>query len=124
MIRAPAALCPVIRFLIDENLPATLAASLTVPCMHATDLGGQPTDAALWEHAARDGWVILTKDADFFDRLTLQGPPPKVVWVRTGNLRRTALEDQLAANLPFILRLLTEADLVEVHPDRIETFKF
>lgn len=113
-----------IRFLIDENLPATLATSLPVPCMHATDLGGQPTDDALWEYARREGWVILTKDADFFDRLTLQGPPPKVVWMRTGNLRRAAQDALMAARMPHLLRLLTEADLVEVHDDRLESFKF
>jgi len=114
----------VIRFLIDENLPATLAATLTVPSMHAGDLGDQPTDAVLWEHARRDGWVILTKDADFFDRLLLQGPPPKVAWVRTGNLRRRALEAMLEARLSVILRLLKEADLVEIHDDRLESFRF
>lgn len=113
-----------IRFLIDENLPATLAARLPVPCMHATDLGDQPTDTFLWEYARSEGWSLLTKDTDFFDRLTLHGPPPKVVWLRTGNLRRTALEETIAAQMPQILTLLEDADLVEVHADRLESLKF
>lgn len=113
-----------IRFLIDENLPTTLATRLGVPCQHAHDLGRQLTDSQLWEHARRDGWTLLTKDADFFDRLTLEGPPPKVVWVRTGNLRRNALETMLASRLTEILRLLNQADLVEVHDTRLESFKF
>jgi len=114
----------VIRFLVDENLPATLAAKVPVSCLHATDLGGQPTDDSLWSYARREGWIILTKDADFFERLALEGPPPKVVWVRTGNLRRSQLDELLAAQMPAIIRLLGDHDLVEVHQDRLESFKF
>tara|TARA_R110002074_G_scaffold369591_1_gene544348 strand:+ start:195 stop:539 length:345 start_codon:yes stop_codon:yes gene_type:complete len=114
----------VLRFLIDENLPATLAAKLTVPCLHATDLGEQATDNALWNHARNNGWVILTKDGDFFNQLTLEGGPPKVVWVRTGNLRRSAQDAMLVARMPQIISLLDSADLVEVYDDRLETFKF
>jgi predicted nuclease of predicted toxin-antitoxin system len=114
----------VIRFLIDENLPGTLAARLSVPCMHATDLEERPTDEALWVFAKSEDWIILTKDADFFDRLALQGPPPKVVWLRTGNRRRHAQDDFIAARMAMIIQLLGEADLVEVHEDRLETFTF
>jgi predicted nuclease of predicted toxin-antitoxin system len=70
--------------LIDENLPASLADLLPVPCSHATDLGDQPTDQQLWAHAREKQWIILTRDSDFFDRLMLDGPPPKVIWVRKG----------------------------------------
>ena len=55
-----------IRILIDENLPASLAAKLDCTCMHATDLGEQPTDKQLWDHARRENWTLLTKDSDFF----------------------------------------------------------
>ena len=112
-----------IRFLIDENLPATLLDKLTVPTMHATDLGSQPTDDSLWEYARREGWTLLTKDADFFDRIILYGSPPKVVWLRTGNLRRSVLDDLIVGRMPRIMNLLVEADLVEVHDDRLESFR-
>jgi predicted nuclease of predicted toxin-antitoxin system len=29
--------------------------------------------------------VIVSKDADFFQRAVLYGPPPKVVWLGIGN---------------------------------------
>jgi predicted nuclease of predicted toxin-antitoxin system len=114
----------VIRLLVDENLPATLAAKLALPCMHATELGEQCTDDSLWRFARQNGCIILTKDADFFERLALEGPPPKVVWVRTGNLRRSELDDLLAGQMPSILGLIAQSDLVEVHHDRLESFKF
>lgn len=67
-----------IRILIDENLPAALAPRLGCICMHANDLGPQPTDKYLWDYAKREGWTLLTKDADFFEQLALEGSPPKV----------------------------------------------
>jgi predicted nuclease of predicted toxin-antitoxin system len=109
--------------LIDENLPASLAVILPVSCSHATDLGIQPSDHSIWLHARHDDWVILTRDTDFFDRIILHGPPPKVIWVRLGNMRRTALEIHLLQLWPSIISLLESADLVEVHPHALEAVK-
>ena len=109
--------------LIDENLPASLAGILPLDCSHATDLGEQPTDRQLWLQARERNWVILTRDTDFFDRLMLEGPPPKVIWVRLGNIRRRDLESMLLRLWPRITALLVDADLVEVHPDSLETFQ-
>jgi len=114
----------VIRLLIDENLPAALAAKLFCPCLHATALGEQPTDKLIWDHGRREGWTLLTKDTDFFERLALEGPPPKVIWLRTGNLRRADLETMPVNLWPRITSLLDSADLVEFHADRVEGIKF
>jgi predicted nuclease of predicted toxin-antitoxin system len=114
----------VIRILIDENLPATLAAKLDCLCMHATDLGEQSTDKQLWDHARRENWTLLTKDSDFFEQLAIQGAPPKVIWLRTGNLRRTDLENLVIKRCPQITALLSTSDLIEVHTDRLEGLTF
>ena len=68
--------------------------------------------------------MILTKDADFFDRLSLEGAPPKVVWVRVGNVRRSELEARLVMQWPAIVAMLSTADLVELHADRLEAVSF
>ncbi|MGB6943119.1 MAG: DUF5615 family PIN-like protein [Bryobacteraceae bacterium] len=39
-------------------------------------------DAAVCEYAKKNGFVILTADADFFELTTTLGPPPKVLWLR------------------------------------------
>lgn len=110
-------------YLIDENLPDELAKALNVQGIHATALGRQPTDEEIWAYAQANDLVVLTKDADFFDKLILRGSPPKVVWVRTGNLRRVALIALLSQVWPQVLDLLRTADLVEIHPGRIEAIK-
>jgi predicted nuclease of predicted toxin-antitoxin system len=109
--------------LIDENLPASLVDVLPLDCSHATELGAQPTDLQLWSHARDQDWTILTRDTDFFDRLMLEGPPPKVIWVRLGNIRRKNLENLLLRLWPRITELLEEADLIEVHPESLETLR-
>jgi predicted nuclease of predicted toxin-antitoxin system len=43
------------------------------------------TDAVVWAHAARAGFVLVTKDEDFHRLSVFRGFPPKVVWLRIGN---------------------------------------
>ena len=109
--------------LIDENLPASLAAILPLDCAHATDLGKQVTDHQIWDFARSKNSTILTRDTDFFDRIVLEGPPPKVIWVRLGNIRKRDLERLLLRRWPQITELITFADLVEVHQDSLEAFQ-
>ena len=109
--------------LIDENLPASLANLLPLACSHATDIGQQSSDSELWMHARQHDWTILTRDTDFFDRIMLEGSPPKVIWVRLGNIRKADLESLLLRLWPAICNLLTDADLVEVHPTALEAVK-
>ena len=111
-------------YLIDENLPAGLASLLGSGCRHAVEIGRQVSDQTLWEYAKNNDLVILTKDADFFEKLVIHGSPPRVVWVRTGNLRRLELEDLLRRQWPRIVLLLEGADLIEVHETKLEAIKF
>ena len=67
---------------------------------------------------------MVTRDTDFFDRLSLFGPPPKVVWFRGGKMKRKLIVDLVHRQWSDVLKLLKENDLVEIHPDRLETFKF
>jgi predicted nuclease of predicted toxin-antitoxin system len=112
------------RFLIDENLPRNLLAIVGPASVHATDIGERKSDIQLWTYAKEHGFVILTKDADFFNQLAVEGAPPKVVWIRTGNLRRGELEALIARNWPRVHSALDGADLIEIHTNRIETLTF
>src|SRR5262249_53854371 len=43
---------------------------------------------SVWAYAAQHGYVIVSKDAEFHQRSFLLGPPPKVVWIRRGEIAR------------------------------------
>lgn len=74
-------------FLFDENLPAVSGLSSKFSVTHVTSLAARMSDTEVWEHAERDDLVIVTKDADFSQRVILASPPPRVVHLRIGNMR-------------------------------------
>jgi len=78
-----------VKLLLDENLSPALVAILfeVYPnTVHIRDLGLKSApDPMVWGHAAKEGFIIVTKDADFHHRSFLYGHPPKVIWLRVGN---------------------------------------
>lgn len=49
------------------------------------------SDHKIWEFAKIKGYVIVTQDSDFNDLNLLYGFPPKVIWIRTGNINTQEL---------------------------------
>ncbi len=107
-------------FLFDENLPRRMRFTPSRPVKHVEALGTSPEDATIWEYARQGGLVIVTKDADFSDRILLTQPPPWVVHLRIGNLRRADFHAFLARIWPQVEALLPTHKLVNVYADRIE----
>jgi predicted nuclease of predicted toxin-antitoxin system len=103
-----------------KNLPARLTFTPTLPVTHATTLGPSPTDSELWTHAQVHCLAIVTKDADFSERIIVSVPPPWVVHVRIGNLRRKEFHAVLMRAWPQIEALLPACKLVNVYVDRVE----
>jgi len=107
-------------WLLDQNLPARLTFTPALPVTTATAIATNPTDSQLWQHAREHQLAIVTKDADFSDRIILHTPPPWVVHLRFGNLRRRAFHAALARVWPQVETLLKTHKLVNVHLDRVE----
>jgi predicted nuclease of predicted toxin-antitoxin system len=107
-------------FLFDENLPSRLKFSPSLPVIAATSVGPSPTDSALWEFARTGELVIVTKDADFSDRIIIAQPPPWVVHLRFGNMRRRDFHALLARVWPQVEQSLKTNKLVNVYAHRIE----
>lgn len=108
-------------FLLDENLPTRLRFTPDLPVIHATALGPQATDTQVWAHARANDLVIVTKDADFSLRMLRGSPPPRVVHLRFGNMRRAEFHEFLARVWPQIEALSITHKLVNVERDRITT---
>ena len=77
------------KLLLDANLSPYLVGHLgkIFPgSAHVRDAGlASASDTRIWEFAAAEGYIILSKDSDFHQRSFVHGAPPKVVWVRIGN---------------------------------------
>ena len=107
-------------FLLDQNVPSRLVFTPGLPVVAAAVLGANPTDTQVWEYARREELAIVTKDADFSGRIILHAPPPWVVHLRFGNLRRQEFHARLARAWPQVEALLKNHKLVNVHTDRVE----
>jgi len=107
-------------FLFDENLPVRLKFSPNLPVTHASVLGESPTDSEVWEFARKNELVIVSKDADFSERIIARTPPPWVVHVRFGNLRLQQFHAHLEQVWPQVELLLKSHKLVNIYSDRLE----
>ena len=87
------------KLLFDENLSSRLVTKLADiydDCVHVRDVGLESaSDSAVWDFAAREGFTIVTKDADFRQRSFLFGHPPKTIWIRLGNCSTDRIIDLL-----------------------------
>jgi len=90
-------LSPKLPRLIEKQFPASL---------HVRDCGlkGQP-DQKVWEYARDNGFTLVSKDGDFYQRSVLLGGLPKVVWLCLGNCTRNQLLDLLLRHEQDILAL-------------------
>ena len=55
-------------------------------------------DTEIWRFAKEYDFVIVTFDSDFYDISMINGHPPKIVWIRTGNLSTQEIADLMIHN--------------------------
>ena len=75
------------KYLIDVNLPYRFTLWNGVDYMHQFDLGDEWSDEQIWDYAKNHGLTIISKDADFSNKILFRTPPPRVIHIRTGNMR-------------------------------------
>jgi predicted nuclease of predicted toxin-antitoxin system len=77
------------KLLLDENISSKLVKFLVdefPESSHIDYLRMQgTTDSDIWEYAKKEGYIIVSKDNDFRQRVFLFGSPPKVIWLSVGN---------------------------------------
>ena len=49
-------------------------------------------DKNIWDFARKKDFTIVTFDSDFYDMSLLLGHPPKVIWIKVGNLTTKNIE--------------------------------
>jgi predicted nuclease of predicted toxin-antitoxin system len=104
-----------VKLLFDQNLSPRLVDALAEvfpESMHVQLIGlHSSSDAAVWDVARSEGYVIVTKDVDFTDRSAMFGHPPKVIWIRLGNCTTAEIESSLRAHVRDINAFETDDEL-------------
>src|SRR5471032_245744 len=106
------------KLLFDENLspklPRLIAASFA-DSQHVRELGLKgKTDEEIWIYAKTNGFTIVSKDKDFYQRALLYGSPPKFVWLCLGNCTRDNLLALIRRHEQDILAFETSPESVLV----------
>ena len=100
------------KLLFDGNLSPKLPRLLVAlfpGSVHVRDCGLKGhADHEVWEYARANGFTMVSKDSDFYQRSLLYGPPPKLVWLRLGNCTRDDLVNLLVASEQTIQSLDTD----------------
>jgi predicted nuclease of predicted toxin-antitoxin system len=113
------------RLLLDANLSATLAVTLTKAghdTNHVADVGLlHASDDAIFDYAAEHGQVVVTADTDFPIMLALRRvAAPSVVLLRhVTELPRQEHGALLIANLPQVRDELDRGAIVSLSPTRL-----
>ena len=110
------------KLLLDANISWRLCSFFTEnfgECAHVnkTELTCPASDLEIWQFARKHGYTIVTQDSDFLNFLETKGYPPKLILIKTGNVKREQMQKiLLQAKLSIIeLHNNEEYGLLEIH---------
>ncbi|MCP4493033.1 MAG: hypothetical protein GY820_37905 [Gammaproteobacteria bacterium] len=101
--------------LFDQNisprilklLPTELSNSQQVRFVDLEDA----SDFEIFQFARSNNFSVVTFDSDFIDLNAINGTPPKIIWLNTGNLTTKNIAELLSRNFETIeLYLNSETD--------------
>jgi predicted nuclease of predicted toxin-antitoxin system len=77
------------KLLFDENLSFRLVVALAdiypdSKRVREAELVGAD-DLRVWDYAAQHGFLLVSKDTDFYERSLVFGAPLKIIWLRAGS---------------------------------------
>jgi predicted nuclease of predicted toxin-antitoxin system len=82
---------------------------------HIRELGLKGhADEEIWNYAEANGFAIVSKDKNFYQRALLYGSPPKFVWLALGNCTRDDLLALIRRHEKDILAFETSPESVLV----------
>ena len=105
---------PDMKLLFDQNISFRVLRLLSdcfADCCHVRSVGlNDCNDAKIWQYAKQNAFTVVTFDADFFDMSVLRGFPPKIVWLRTGNLTTSEIAERIILNYANIISFVDNSE--------------
>jgi len=102
------------KLLLDENISRRIIPIILQEYPGSTQISllnkEQSSDAEIWDFAKLNGYIIVTKDADFYDMSVLYGQPPKVIWLKIGNQNKAAVINALLGSRSELEKLFIVED--------------
>ncbi|WPV00152.1 DUF5615 family PIN-like protein [Mucilaginibacter sp. cycad4] len=103
-----------ISIIIDENISwrlKKLLPSWDILPVNEIAPHGRLSDIHIWQFAKTNNYSILTFDEDFRELQNLYSFPPKIIWLRTGNVNTKAISDLLSESKNSIVQFIEDDSL-------------
>jgi predicted nuclease of predicted toxin-antitoxin system len=104
-----------VKLLLDQNISYRLVKkieSLFPGSEQVVTLGLQnKPDRLIWEFAKKEGFTILTFDSDFYELSLTQGHPPKLIWIKSGNVTTNNLLKLLSGKASQVQNFADDSEL-------------
>lgn len=102
------------KLLFDQNISFRIVGKLQDLLPHSSQvrlLGLEnSTDFEIWDFAKTNDYTIITFDTDFYDISLIKGTPPKIVWLRIGNISTKQLATCIRNNIDLIAEFIQNSD--------------
>ena len=108
------------KYLIDVNLPTKFSLWNSENFVFVKDINPFLSDSDIWEYAILHNLTIVTKDRDFYERMLLNAPPPRVIHVRFGNLKMNSFFELMVHAWGIAIELSISHKLVLIYKDSVE----
>lgn len=109
------------KLLLDEKVSRRIMPLLVTDYPDTTQVAllglERASDGEIWQYAKANDFAIVTKDADFYDMSLVLGSPPKVIWLKGGNVTKAEVARVLLDNRESIEVAIGDGgvDCVEVY---------
>jgi len=109
------------KLLFDENISYRILKKIkeTFPeSEHVNSIKSKKlSDIEIFNHAKKNGYLIVTHDEDFVELQLVYGFPPKIIWLRTGNTSTQNIMNKLEETKHDIEALIDnpEIGLIEIY---------
>lgn len=103
------------KLLFDQNISFRITKHISVDfvgSVHVSDVGlSDCRDREIWKYAKINDFTIVTFDTDFYDISLINGHPPKIIWIRAGNLSTNELINLLDHRKTQIQRFISSEEI-------------
>ena len=106
------------KLLFDQNISFRITKKLKryfLDCLHVYNCGlNDCEDHVIWKYAKDNDCVIVTFDSDFYDISMINSQPPKIIWLRTGNLTTNEIAQLMIHNKKAINSFLNNPEFMDI----------
>jgi predicted nuclease of predicted toxin-antitoxin system len=102
------------KLLFDQNISSKILKILPQEFQLSSHVKNEglinKSDKQILDFAKQNEFIIVTQDSDFNDLNTLFGYPPKIIWIRTGNIKTKLLLEILMDYIKDLINFIDDSN--------------